>query len=108
MIGHKLPSRRQVPRAVRSTIYLGLIAFVFFWSGAHAGEQTTELKVGPMDCPACGVIVRQSLQSLDGVQQAVVSASEERVNVTYDDDKVSPEDMVAHLSSRGYNAEVRK
>lgn len=108
MIGHAYQSRCEASLRVKCATYVGLVAFVFVSSGARADEQLTELKVGPMDCPACGVIVRQSLQSLDGVQQAVVSASEERVNVTYDDDKVSPGEMVSLLSSRGYNAEVRK
>ncbi len=108
MIGHKPAARLLASRTARNAINLCLVAFLFMSGGAHAGERLTELKVGPMDCAACRVIVRQSLQSLEGVQWAIVSPSEERVNVTYDDDKISPDDMVAHLLSRGYNAEVRE
>lgn len=100
------PALFRLPSAVR-TLILGSILTAFLLTAVQAGELQTELKVGPMDCPACGVIVRQSLQSLDGVKRVRVDASEERVRVEYDDGKVQPADMITLLNSRGYNAEVR-
>ncbi len=66
----------------------------------------TELKVGPMDCAACSVIIWQSLTQMPGVLRAEVQPSEERVYVQFDDQLVSPGDMVEMLYGRGYRAAI--
>ncbi len=101
------PALFRLPNAVQIFILCSLLTALLL-TAAQAADRQTELKVGPMDCPACGVIVRQSLQSLDGVKRVSVGPSEERVRVEYDDGKVQPADMITLLISRGYNAVVRR
>jgi mercuric ion binding protein len=55
-----------------------------------------------MDCAACPLIVRASLQAIPGVKQAIVSHAAKSVLVTYDDAKTNVEALVAATTNAGY------
>ena len=71
-------------------------------SNAAAADQTVALAVENMDCAACPLIVRASLQAKPGVKQAIVSYAAKSVLVTYDDAKTSVEALVAATTNAGY------
>jgi periplasmic mercuric ion binding protein len=53
-------------------------------SKASAAEKTITLAVKNMYCDACPLIVRKSLESVPGVNKAVVSYKDKSALVTYD------------------------
>lgn len=71
-------------------------------SNALAADQTIALAVENMDCAACPLIVKASLQAIPGVKQAIVSYVAKSVLVTYDDAKTNVEALVAATTNAGY------
>ena len=71
-------------------------------SNALAADQTIALAVENMNCAACPLIVKASLQAIPGVKQAIVSYAAKSVLVTYDDAKTSVEALVAATTNAGY------
>ena len=71
-------------------------------SNALAADQTIALAVENMDCAACPLIVKASLQAIPGVKQAIVSHAAKSVLVTYDDAKTNVEALVAATTNAGY------
>ncbi|MCY0877390.1 MAG: heavy-metal-associated domain-containing protein [Firmicutes bacterium] len=63
------------------------------------------LSVSGMHCDHCVESVTQALKGLDGVKLAKVSLADNRAQVTYDNEKVTLEDMVSAIKSAGYEAE---
>ena len=71
-------------------------------SNALAADQTIALAVENMNCAACPLIVKASLQAIPGVKQAIVSYAAKSVLVTYDDAKTNVEALVAATTNAGY------
>jgi mercuric ion binding protein len=71
-------------------------------SNALAADQTIALAVENMDCAACPLIVRASLQAIPGVKQAIVSYAAKSVLVIYDDAKTNVKALVAATTNAGY------
>lgn len=71
-------------------------------SNAVAADQTIALAVDNMDCAACPLIVKASLQAIPGVKQAIVSLAAKSVLVTYDDAKTNVKALVAATTNAGY------
>jgi mercuric transport protein len=73
----------------------------------HAAEaKTVELAVEGMTCAACTFAVKAALKKLDGVDNAKVSFREKKAVVTYDPDRVTPEDMVSAVDKTGFSASL--
>lgn len=66
---------------------------------------TTTLKVTGMTCGHCVRSVSEAIGTLDGVQSADVQLESGRATVLYDEEKVSPRDMVGAVLEEGYTAE---
>jgi periplasmic mercuric ion binding protein len=62
---------------------------------ALAAEKTITLAVPGMDCAACPVIVKSSLEGVPGVVKAVVSYNDKTAVVTFDDQKTNPSALMA-------------
>jgi len=71
-------------------------------SSAYAGEKTVTLAVPGMDCAACPIIVKSSLEALPGVVKAVVSYAKKTAVVTFDDQKTTLSALMAATNHAGY------
>ncbi|MDF1552862.1 MAG: metal-binding (seleno)protein [Deferrisomatales bacterium] len=74
---------------------------------SHAAEaRTVELAVKGMTCASCTFAVKAALKKLDGVKDAKVSYREKKAVVTYDPDRVTPEDLVSAVDKTGFTASL--
>ncbi len=96
---------------VAGLVLAGLVA----WA-ALAGEgadpsnaesaATSTFHVTGMTCGGCEVGVRRVVNKLEGVQEVDASHEEGTATVTYQADKVTPDDIIAAISELGYTAEL--
>ncbi|MCI0352625.1 MAG: cation transporter [Acidobacteriales bacterium] len=75
---------------------------------ALAGEKAAEFDVKGMMCGSCQAKAEKALKSTDGVQSASVNWKEGTANVTYDDEKVTPEELKKVIKDAGFVAEEKK
>ncbi len=59
-----------------------------------------------MTCGGCEVAVRRLVGKLDGVDDVEASHQEGSAVVTYEPDKVTPEDIIVAIAQLGYTAEL--
>ncbi|WP_026569405.1 copper chaperone CopZ [Sediminibacillus sp. JSM 1682029] len=64
------------------------------------------LNVQGMSCGHCKMAVEGALKNLDGVSAAEVDLEAGKVDVTYDDAKVSYEAMKEAVEEQGYDVEA--
>lgn len=64
------------------------------------------LKIEGMTCAACATAVERATKKLQGVTQANVNFATEKLNINYDDTKVSIADIQAAVEKAGYKAIV--
>jgi mercuric ion binding protein len=76
-------------------------------AGAQAADKTITLAVPGMDCAACPVIVKSSLEGVPGVEKVVVSFAEKQAVVTFDDEKTTPSALMAATAHAGYASSVK-
>lgn len=62
----------------------------------------TTLKVEGMTCNHCKAAVEGALTQLDGVESAIVSLQDHRVDVIYND-KISKQAMIEAIEEQGYD-----
>lgn len=62
------------------------------------------LKILGMTCAACVKAAERSVQKLDGIAEVSVNLATEKMNVVYDDTKVSLEQIKAAVAKAGYEA----
>ena len=74
---------------------------------AFAAEKTITLAVKNMYCDACPLIVRKSLESVPGVNKAVVSYKDKSAVVTYDDAKADVSALTRATTNAGYPSAPR-
>ena len=74
---------------------------------AHAAEKTITLAVPGMDCAACPVIVKSSLEAVPGVVKAVVSYAEKTAVVTFDDQTTTPSALISATAHMGYPSSIK-
>jgi mercuric ion binding protein len=74
---------------------------------ANAAEKTITLAVPGMDCAACPIIVKSSLEAVPGVEKVVVSFAEKKAVVTFDDQKTTPSALMAATAHAGYPSDVK-
>lgn len=65
-----------------------------------------ELHIGGMDCAECAKGIETRLSQLEGVRQVQVLLGAEKGLVTYDPQRVRPEQMTTTISAMGYQARV--
>lgn len=64
------------------------------------------IKINGMSCMHCVASVKNALCSLDGVNGAEVSLENGSAEVEYDENKVSPAEMVDAVEDQGFDAEL--
>ena len=74
---------------------------------AYAAEKTVTLAVPGMDCAACPIIVKSSLEAVPGVVKVVVSFADKTAVVTFDDQKTAPSALIAATSHVGYPSTLK-
>lgn len=65
---------------------------------------TSDFKVNA-SCGSCKAKVENVLQETDGVQSAVLDLSSFIVSVSYDESKITENDIITKISEAGYTAE---
>jgi Cu+-exporting ATPase len=71
----------------------------------HGNEGRLELPIGGMTCSSCANRVEKSLNQLDGVE-ATVNFATERAAVSFDSERVAPEQLVGAVEQVGYTASL--
>lgn len=67
---------------------------------------TKTLQVKGMSCGHCKMAVENALKELDGVTQAEVNLEAGKVDVTFDDSKVTVDAMKEAIEDQGYDVEA--
>jgi len=57
-----------------------------------------------MHCASCAVNIARGLKKIDGVSAAAVNYANERANITFDQNKIGQEQLVAAITKLGYQA----
>jgi copper chaperone CopZ len=65
-------------------------------------SETMSFRVTGMTCGGCENAVKRALGRLDGVTDVTASHAEERVGVTFDPAKVTPEAIRQKIAAAGY------
>jgi Cu+-exporting ATPase len=63
-------------------------------------------KIEGMTCAACAKAVEKAAKKLDGVTDSSVNLATEKMNISYDDSKVSVEDIQKAVEKAGYKAVI--
>jgi len=64
-----------------------------------------KMKIGGMTCSACQAHVEKSVRALPGIRKAEVNLLLNSMNVEYDENTVSQQDIIRAVESGGYTAE---
>lgn len=67
---------------------------------------TSAFKVEGMTCGGCEAGIRIKVKKLPGVERVEASHEENRVQVTYDPKKVTPQRIIQAIEELGYSAEL--
>lgn len=68
----------------------------------------SELKVSGMDCASCAQKIEKSLKKLDGVKEIEVNFVSEKVEIEFDEDKISLDEIKGEIVKLGYEVEEKK
>jgi len=66
----------------------------------------TKLNVPDMSCAHCKVAVEGSLNALSGIERSNANFESGVVEVTYDEDRVSPEEIEGAVEAAGYTVKA--
>jgi periplasmic mercuric ion binding protein len=72
------------------------------------GLQTVALKVDNMYCASCPIIVKRTLEGVDGVRKVDISFRKKSAVVSYDPQKCSAAQLVAATKNVGFPSAVIK
>ena len=72
---------------------------------AGAGRSSVVLDVGGMTCSSCAARIEKKLNRLDGVH-ADVNFATEQASVSFDPDRIGPDQLIATVEATGYTARV--
>lgn len=67
---------------------------------------TLKVRISSMDCEACAVSIRTTLQKQSGIQSAQVRFATKEAVVQYDATKLSPEKIIAAIDQTGFKAQL--
>lgn len=85
-----------------------LVIALLMSPAVRAAERIITLSVPGMDCAACPIIVKSSLEGVPGVLKVVVSYADKAAVVTFDDQKTVPSALMAATADVGYPSDVRE
>ncbi len=75
-------------------------------AGDESASVTSVFNVEGMTCGGCEAGVEYKVGKLDGVERVEASYKDSRAEVTYDPEKVTPDEIVAAIEELGYTAEL--
>jgi periplasmic mercuric ion binding protein len=84
-----------------------IAAAILVAASVFAATRSVTLSVSGWTCGSCAAATRIALKKLDGVAAVSTDAGKAEAVVTYDDSKVTPEEMIRAVSRLGYAARVR-
>ena len=87
---------------------LNFVVFAVVATSAIAAPQTSVLSVDGMMCGADPHIVRKALSDLSGVEDVQISLEQGKAIVSFDNAKVTIEQLLAASGAAGYPARVGK
>ena len=67
---------------------------------------TQKYKITGMTCAACSSAVERVTRKMDGVSESSVNLTTELLTVTYDETKITPEDIIKKVDRAGFQAEL--
>lgn len=73
---------------------------------AQQSSRKGQFTVKGMHCAACSSRVEKTISGLEGVHRANVNLTTERMGVSWDPEKLSPDDIMQAVQEAGYQAEV--
>ena len=82
--------------------YAALAVGMIASSSVMAADRTITLAVQNMDCAACPLIVKASLEGVPGVANVAVSYRDKTVTVVYDDAKADVNELTLATAKAGY------
>jgi Cu+-exporting ATPase len=65
-----------------------------------------ELAITGMTCAACAVRIEKGLSKLAGVESANVNLATERATISYDPERIAPDDLIRLIRDYGYDIEL--
>ena len=68
---------------------------------------TKKYEVKGMTCAVCSTAVERSVKSLPGVESVDVNLLTNSMNVEYDDEKVSDDNIIKAVTDAGYRASLK-
>jgi len=69
--------------------------------------KTEKYDVTGMTCAACSIAVERSVKKVPGVEEVNVNLLTNSMQVTYDEEQVSPADIIAAVNAAGYGAALK-
>lgn len=69
-------------------------------------EREIVLNAKGMHCPSCSMLVEMGLSRVEGVKSAKVDYANETAKVSYDDELVNTDALVAAVNAAGYEGSV--
>ncbi|MEK7577260.1 MAG: cation transporter [Patescibacteria group bacterium] len=69
---------------------------------------TITLKISGMHCTSCAINIDFELEDIDGVQDARTDYARQTSVITFDEQKVKPDQMIAVITKLGYEAVTQK
>ena len=64
------------------------------------------IKIEGMTCAACSKAVERVTKKLDGVNESNVNLATEKLNIEFDENKISLEDIMSSIDNAGYKAKL--
>jgi periplasmic mercuric ion binding protein len=89
---------------VKNIFLLLLLVFASFSS--YAKQQTLTLNLPTMNCAMCPITIKVALNRVDGVSKTEVSYKTKQAVVSFDDSKVSADDLIKATTNAGYPSTV--
>ena len=83
-------------------LFVSLLLTVPCSSPALAATLTSTLSIPSMTCAACPITVKKALQNVDGVIEVKVTWEPREAVVTYDDSRVTVQDLTDATANAGY------
>ncbi|MBA2280045.1 MAG: heavy-metal-associated domain-containing protein [Acidimicrobiia bacterium] len=63
-----------------------------------------ELAIDGMHCASCGLLIDDTVEELDGVEECVTDSRRRRSRIAFDPSRVTAEDIAAAISDAGYTS----
>lgn len=92
-------------------IFRSVIAMiVLFVAGASsfAGQKTAEISISTVQCGTCSKTIKKALNKIDGVITVDVDIKNKKATITYNDSKITLEQIENTITRAGYDANDKK